>query len=86
MERQEEEFLRLGLEFKTLWGRPLMLIDCQNIFCETDKYARVKHPDIKGLTGRSRIKQKFHPNPQKIDLWYPPKWGINDKIRNGEMP
>lgn len=86
MEHQNEEFQRLGLDFKTLWGRPLMLIDCQNLFCETDKYARVKHPEIKGFTGRSRIKQKFHPNPKAVELWYPPKWGINERIYNGEMP
>jgi len=86
MEHQEEEFDRLGLEFKTLWGRPLRLIDCQNLFCETDKYARVKHPDIKGKTGRTRIKQKFHPNPKPIAYWYPPKWGINEMIEAGEHP
>ena len=42
-----------------LRGRPLQLIDCQNLFCEVDKYARVAHPDVAGLSGRSRIKQKF---------------------------
>lgn len=86
MEHQEEEFSRLGLNFKTLWGRPLQLIDCQNLFCETDKYARIKHPEFKGKTGRSRIKQKFQPNPKPIEYWYPPKWGINDKIQLGEYP
>src|SRR5262249_9020743 len=35
------EFSRLDLDFQTLWGRPLQLIDCQNIFCELSKYARV---------------------------------------------
>src|SRR5947209_14469116 len=39
-ERQEVEFARLGLEFQTLWGRRLQLIDCQNLFCEVSKYAR----------------------------------------------
>ncbi|MES9995631.1 nucleotide kinase domain-containing protein [Desulfovibrio aminophilus] len=86
MDHQEEEFERLGIEFKSLWGRPLKLIDCQNLFCETDKYARVKHPDIKGKTGRTRIKQKFSPNPNPIDYWYPPKWGINELIETGEQP
>lgn len=86
MEHQEEEFERLGLSFKSLWGRQLKLIDCQNLFCETDKYSRVKHPEIKGRTGRSRIKQKFHPNPQQIEYWYPPKWGINEMIQTGETP
>lgn len=81
MDHQEEEFSRLGIDFKTLWGRPLQLIDCQNLFCETDKYARVKHPEFKGKTGRSKIKQKFNPNPIAIQYWYPPKWNLNEKIR-----
>jgi len=85
-ERQDLEFDRLGLSFKSLWGRPLQLIDCQNIFCEVDKYARVKHPEIAGLTGRLRIKQKFSPIAKSIDYWYPPKWGLNDKIVSGEIP
>jgi thymidylate kinase len=80
MERQEKEFERLGLTFKSLWGRPLQLIDCQNLFCEVDKYARVKHPDIEGVSGRSRIKQRFNPKPSFIAPWYPPKWGLNDAI------
>lgn len=80
MEHQEEEFDRLEINFKDLWGRRLMLIDCQNLFCETDKYARVKHPEFRGNTGRSRIKQKFIPNPRSVKYWYPPKWGINDLI------
>lgn len=79
-DRQEEEFDRLGIKFQTLWGRPLQLIDCQNLFCEVDKYARIKHPQFKGITGRMRIKQKYHMNPEPIDYWYPPKWGLNDLI------
>ncbi len=43
-ERQELEFARLGLDFQSLWGRRLQLIDCQNLFCEVDKYARVRPP------------------------------------------
>jgi len=84
MEHQEDEFERLHLNFRSLWGRNLMLIDCQNLFCETDKYARIKHPDFKGKTGRTKIKQKFNPNPVKIKFWYPPKWELNDKIESGE--
>jgi thymidylate kinase len=79
-DRQEEEFQRLGICFQTLWGRRLQLIDCQNIFCETDKYSRVKHPEIAGVTQRTRIKQKFRITPTQIRYWYPPKWGINDLI------
>ncbi|HEY5393361.1 MAG TPA: nucleotide kinase domain-containing protein [Hanamia sp.] len=79
-DRQELEFERLGLDFKSLWGRPLQLIDCQNLFCEVDKYARVKHPLIKGDSDRVRIKQILKINPKKIDFWFPPKWGLNAKI------
>jgi hypothetical protein len=79
-DRQEQEFERLGLSFQTLWGRPLQLIDCQNLFCEVDKYARIKHPDIKGNSGRTKIKQIFKHNSLKIDFWFPPKWKINNPI------
>ncbi|KAB2950485.1 MAG: hypothetical protein F9K19_21855 [Rhizobiaceae bacterium] len=77
---QEQEFERLGLDFRSLWGRRLQLIDCQNLFCEVDKYARVAHPQIAGKTGRVRIKQKFEPTPEPFELFYPPKWNLNDKI------
>lgn len=79
-ERQQLEFERLGLSFKSLWGRSLQLIDCQNLFCEVDKYARVAHPEISGLTGRTRIKQLFEPNPTPIRYVYPSKWEINEKV------
>lgn len=75
-DRQEIEFERLGLEFSDLWGRRLQLIDCQNLFCEVDKYARVRHPNIVGVSGRTRIKQKFRPLAEPIHYWYPPKWNI----------
>ncbi|WP_100470533.1 nucleotide kinase domain-containing protein [Mycobacteroides abscessus] len=74
---QGEHFARLGLDFAGLNGRPLQLIDCQNLFCEVDKYARVAHPEVNGLSGRSRIKQKFAPIMDRLTAWFPPKWGIN---------
>lgn len=80
-QRQSEEFNRLNLEFKDLWGRSLQLIDCQNLFCEVDKYARVKHPEFSGASGRTRIKQRFRPIESKIDYWFPPKWGLNARIK-----
>jgi len=83
-DRQQAEFNRLGLKFQSLWGRPLQLIDCQNLFCEVDKYARINHPDISGITGRTRIKQKYRFNPTSITLWYPPKWGLNELIAHRE--
>lgn len=79
-ENQEKEFNRLGLEFKNLWGRPLQLIDCQNLFCETDKYARVAHPEIFGVSERKRIKQIYKQTNIDINYWYPPKWGINTML------
>ena len=79
-DRQEREFADRGIEFTTLWGRQLQLIDCQNIFCEVDKYARVKHPEIRGLQAKIRIKQKFSATAEPIEYWYPPKWGINRNI------
>ena len=81
---QEREFERLGLHFQSLWGCRLQLIDCQNLFCEVDKYARVVHPLVAGRTGRVRIKQKFVPTSEPIELFYPPKWKLNDRIRADE--
>lgn len=78
---QEAEFENMDLPFKSLWGRPLQLIDCQNLFCEVDKYARVAHPEVKGISGRTRIKQKFDPQGALREPWYPPKWGINSRIQ-----
>jgi 5-hmdU DNA kinase, helical domain len=88
-DHQEHEFERLGLRFRTLWGRPLQLIDCQNLFCEVDKYARVRHPTIQGESGRTRIKRRFEPSPKPLILFYPPKWGLNERIAKspaGEAP
>jgi hypothetical protein len=72
----ESEFERAQIRWQTLWGRKLQLIDCQNLFCEVGKYARVLHPDVQGNSGRTRIKQKFRPNAGPLPQWYPPKWGI----------
>jgi hypothetical protein len=78
-ENQENEFQRLGLNFQSLWGRPLQAIDCQNLFCETDKYCRAAFPDLK--SNRKKIKSKFTATPQQIDYFYPPKWCINDQVQ-----
>ena len=82
-ERQEQEFDRLGLRFRDLWGRRLQFIDCQNLFCEVSKYARVKHPEFMGLSKRTRIKQRYRPTVNPIRYWYPPKWDINHLIAQG---
>lgn len=85
-ERAEEEFGRLGLRFQTLWGRALHLIDCQNLFCEVGKYARVAHPEFHGTSGRTRIKQRFKPRPASLPQWYPPKWGLKVPAAVNEKP
>ena len=71
-----DEFKRLNLSFQSLWGRPLQPIDCQNLFCEISKYARVAHPEFQGESGRVRIKQKFSQSSEVLPQWYPPKWKI----------
>lgn len=72
-----DEFARQHLPFETLWGRSLQLIDYQNLFCEVGKYSRVVHPEAVGGSGRTRIKQRFFPQPDHVPQWYPPKWGLN---------
>ena len=81
VENQDSEFERLGLQFKRLWGRPLQLVDCQNLFCEVDKYSRVAHPEFNQVSKRARIKQKFNPKNSIPDPWYPPKWDLNELIQ-----
>jgi hypothetical protein len=80
----DEEFERLGLHFEKLGGiRSLQLIDCQNIFCEVDKYARVAHPEFCGVSGRTRIKQKFTANNAPLPQFYPRKWGLSERKVSG---
>jgi hypothetical protein len=77
---QEEECARLGLPLPTLLGRKLQLIDCQNLFCEVDKYLRVTNPDVTVGSGRTRIKQKFSISKGGMSFFFPPKWALNHKI------
>ena len=62
-------------DFKNLFGRQPQLIDLQNCFCETDKYLRVKMPEL--LVGNVRIKQKFDRPKEIIQFLFPEKWEIN---------
>lgn len=78
VESQDEHFNRLGLSWSGLFGRPLHAIDCQGLFCETDKYARVAFPDL--TSNRVRIKQEFRDPKSRLELFYPPKWDINGRI------
>jgi len=74
-ERAGHEFSERGLDFEDLWGRPLQLIDCQNLFCEVDKYARVAHPEAVG-TGRIRIKQRYSVDPHPVGYGFPTRWRV----------
>jgi hypothetical protein len=85
-ETQADEFAARRLDFEDLWGRPLQLIDCQNLFCEVDKYARVAHPDVEGIGQRTRIKQRFRALSTPLPMWFPPKWGLNDRLPSDANP
>lgn len=65
--------------FKSLPGHEPTLIDLQNCFCETDKFLRVKMPELQ--VDNVRIKQHYKPIPREINYQFPDKWGINDKIK-----
>ena len=47
---------------------------------DVDKYARVMFPHL--VSERTRIKQPFTPssNRPRLPLFYPPKWGVNDRL------
>jgi len=67
-------------EFKSLFGRQPTLIDIQNCFCETDKYLRAKMPELQ--VDNKRIKQKYKSGKPSLDLFFPPKWSINNQIQS----
>jgi len=69
-DRQDEEFARLGLPFGGLRGRPLHAIDCQGLFCETDKYCREAAPEL--ASARKRIKARFTPTQNLSACSFPP--------------
>ena len=76
-EEQDAQFHERGLSFGGLFGRPLQLIDAQNLFCEISKYARVAFPAAAGVSGRVRIKQRFTPTgPPPAPPVFPPKWKL----------
>lgn len=78
VDRQEQEFDRLDLPWENLFGRRLHAIDCQGLFCETDKYARQAFPEL--ASDRVRIKQEFHRSTESLALFYPPKWGLQEAV------
>jgi hypothetical protein len=85
MDTQQEQFTERGIVFADLWDRPLQLIDCQNLYCEIGKYSRAAHPEFVGRSRRTRIKQRFKPRVEPITAWYPPKWGINQRVEEWRL-
>jgi hypothetical protein len=73
---QQAQFAQRNLVFPGLWGRPMSLIDTQNVFCEISKYARVAHPEVLGTAGRHRIKQRFRAAAAVPWPSFPPKWSV----------
>jgi hypothetical protein len=91
VDNQDAEFGRLGLNFQRLLGRRLHLIDCQNLFCEISKYARVAHPGVCGLSGRRQIKQVYRVDPRPLPpIALPKRWGglgpSNKRHSQDQMP
>lgn len=78
VDRQEEEFGRLGLPFRGLWGRRLHAIDCQGLFCELDKYCREALPQL--ASNRTRIKARFTPSTEGLSYFFPPKWQLQERM------
>lgn len=81
VEVQHENFERLGLKFRNLFGRDLKLIDAQNVCCEVDKLCRALYPDTNAY-GITKIKQLYTPKSEPIDYFFPPKWGINHAVES----
>jgi hypothetical protein len=80
MDQQTTAFEQRGLHWWDLWGRPLQLIDIQNLFCEVDKYMRAAHPEFSSLAPGTRIKQRYAPASVPLTAWFPPKWQVNEHI------
>ena len=74
VDRQESEFERFSLPFSGLFGRRLHAIDCQGLFCELDKYCREAVPSL--TSNRTRIKARFAAKLDALELFFPPKWGL----------
>ena len=80
---QEEQFAARGIRFDGLFGRRLQPIDVQNLFCELSKYSRVAFPDVAGVAGRTRIKQRYVPAGPLPPPFFPPKWGLRPPLASG---
>lgn len=81
-DRQEREFSDRGIDSLGLFGRRLQPIDCQNVFCEISKYARVAHPEVEGPSRGKRIKQLYVDADGSLPTpVFPPSWRL--KVSDG---
>lgn len=78
-EHQDQEFHGRQLPWRNLFGRPLQLVDIQNIFCELGKYIRMKTGGNQ-LTVKPKLKQHFIPHVDPIAYIFPSKWAIHPKM------
>jgi hypothetical protein len=83
-ETQDEHFKRLGIDFSGLGPDrlPMQLCDIEHTLCEVDKYARIAHPNIRGLHGRTQLRgSAFRPSPaHSVDVVHVPKaWSHPDR-------
>ena len=53
MFEHQDKDLKTWFRFQKIGNRPLQLIDCQNIFCELDKYCRQALPDLSLIEPKS---------------------------------
>ncbi|MYB40127.1 hypothetical protein F4X86_02550 [Candidatus Saccharibacteria bacterium] len=77
-ERQEKEFASRELPWRDLRGRPMQLIDVQNVFCEVDKYTRLAAPRLSRLAPGKRPKQYYRPAGERLTAEFPPKWRLSE--------
>ena len=79
-ERQEHEFERLGLDFRSLWGRPLAAHRLPEPVLR-DRQVRPRRPPRgqRGV-GADADQAEVPAAPDPIGYWYPPKWGINESV------
>ena len=75
-QRQDLEFKSRQLAWVNLYGRPLQLIDVQNIFCELDKYTRLLPTPLDEQDRHRRIKQYYRPTGQPLTANFPAKWHL----------
>lgn len=76
VEQQNTVKVQFDIDPPKLAGkRPLHAIDCQNLLCEVDKYARVRYPHLR--SNRQRIKQNFTPAGALPEPFFPPRWKLS---------